>query len=94
VERGIGNASLIKRNQIGTVTETLDAMAICRRAGYRQFVSHRSGETEDTFIADLAEGTGRGHLKSGAPARGERVAKYNRLLEIAAAQPALRYGMP
>jgi len=94
IERGIGNASLIKLNQIGTVTETLDAMAICRRAGYRQFVSHRSGETEDTFIADLAVGTGCGHLKSGAPARGERVAKYNRLLEIAAAQPGLRYGMP
>jgi enolase len=94
IARGIANASLIKLNQIGTVTETLEAMAICRRAGYRQFVSHRSGETEDTFIADLATGTGCGHLKSGAPARGERVAKYNRLLEIAAAQPGLRYGMP
>jgi enolase len=94
IARGIGNASLIKLNQIGTVTETLEAMAICRQAGYRQFVSHRSGETEDTFIADLAVGTGCGHLKSGAPARGERVAKYNRLLEIAAAQPGLRYGMP
>jgi enolase len=94
IERGIANASLIKLNQIGTVTETLEAMAICRRAGYRQFVSHRSGETEDHFIADLAVGTGCGHLKSGAPARGERVAKYNRLLEIAAAQPAMRYGMP
>ena len=94
IKRGIANAALIKRNQIGTVTETLEAMAICRRAGYRQFVSHRSGETEDHFIADLAVGTGCGHLKSGAPARGERVAKYNRLLEIAAAQPALRYGMP
>ncbi len=94
IERGIGNASLIKLNQIGTVTETLEAMRICRQAGYRQFVSHRSGETEDTFIADLAVGTGCGHLKSGAPARGERVAKYNRLLEIAAAAPELRYGMP
>jgi enolase len=94
IERGIANASLIKLNQIGTVTETLQAMAVCRKAGYRQFVSHRSGETEDTFIADLAVGTGCGHLKSGAPARGERVAKYNRLLEIAAAAPALRYGMP
>jgi enolase len=94
IARGIANASLIKLNQIGTVTETLEAMAICREAGYRQFVSHRSGETEDTFIADLATGTGCGHLKSGAPARGERVAKYNRLLEIAAAQPALGYGMP
>ena len=94
IARGIGNASLIKLNQIGTVTETLEAMAVCRQAGYRQFVSHRSGETQDTFIADLATGTGCGHLKSGAPARGERVAKYNRLMEIAAAQPGLRYGMP
>ncbi|HEY5355391.1 MAG TPA: phosphopyruvate hydratase [Streptosporangiaceae bacterium] len=90
----IGNASLIKLNQIGTVTETLQAMAVCRRAGYRQFVSHRSGETEDSFIADLAVGTGCGHLKSGAPARGERITKYNRLMEIAATAPALRYGMP
>jgi enolase len=94
IARGIGNAALIKLNQIGTVTETLEAVAICGQAGYRQFVSHRSGETEDTFIADLAVGTGCGHLKSGAPARGERVAKYNRLLEIAAAHPGLRYGMP
>ena len=93
IERGIANASLIKLNQIGTVTETLEAMRICRQAGYRQFVSHRSGETEDSFIADLAVGTGCGHLKSGAPARGERTAKYNRLLAIAAAAPALRYGM-
>jgi enolase len=93
IERGIANASLIKLNQIGTVTETLEAMRICRQAGYRQFVSHRSGETEDTFIADLAVGTGCGHLKSGAPARGERTAKYNRLLEIAAAEPGLRYGL-
>jgi enolase len=93
IERGIANASLIKLNQIGTVTETLAAMAVCRNAGYRQFVSHRSGETEDSFIADLAVGTGCGHLKSGAPARGERTAKYNRLLEIAAAPAGLRYGM-
>jgi enolase len=93
IERGIGNAALIKLNQVGTVTETLEVMAVCRRAGYRQFASHRSGETEDTFIADLAVGTGCGHLKSGAPARGERTAKYNRLLEIAATAPGLRYGM-
>jgi len=92
VKRGIANASLIKLNQIGTVTETLEAMAVCRDAGYGQFVSHRSGETEDTFIADLAVGTGCGHLKSGAPARGERTAKYNRLLEIAATSK-LPYGM-
>jgi enolase len=93
IARGIGNSALIKLNQIGTVTETLQAMAICRDAGYRQFVSHRSGETEDHFIADLAVGAGCGHLKTGAPARGERVAKYNRLMEIAASEPALRYGM-
>ena len=93
IARGIGNSALIKLNQIGTVTETLEAMAICREAGYRQFVSHRSGETEDHFIADLAVGTGCGRLKTGAPARGERVAKYNRLMEIAASAPALRYGM-
>ncbi|MGH3299560.1 MAG: phosphopyruvate hydratase [Trebonia sp.] len=92
IERGIANASLIKLNQIGTVTETLEAMAVCRNAGYRQFMSHRSGETEDSFIADLAVGTGCGHLKSGAPARGERTAKYNRLLEIAATS-GLRYAM-
>ncbi len=91
---GIGNASLIKLNQIGTVTETLEAMAVCRRAGYRQFVSHRSGETEDHFIADLAVGTGSGQIKTGAPARGERVAKYNRLIEIAAGEPGLPYGSP
>ena len=90
---GIGNSALIKLNQIGTVTETLEAMAVCRRAGYRQFVSHRSGETEDPFIADLVVGTGSGRLKSGAPARGERTAKYNRLIEIAATSPGLRYGM-
>jgi enolase len=94
IARGIGNAALIKLNQIGTVTETLEAMAICRAAGYRQFVSHRSGETEDSFIADLAVGSGCGQLKAGAPARGERVAKYNRLLEIAASAPGLHYGRP
>jgi len=93
ISRGIGNAALIKVNQIGTVTETLEAMAVCRRGGYAQFVSHRSGETTDTFIADLATGSGCGELKTGAPARGERVAKYNRLLEIAAAERSLPYGL-
>ena len=93
IERGIANSALIKLNQIGTVTETLEAMAVCRRAGYRQFVSHRSGETEDPFIADLAVGTGAGRLKSGAPARGERITKYNRLIEIEATASGLRYGM-
>jgi len=93
ISRGIGNAALIKVNQIGTVTETLEAMAVCRGGGYAQLVSHRSGETTDTFIADLATGSGCGELKTGAPARGERVAKYNRLLEIAADQPSLQYGL-
>ena len=74
-------------NQIGTVTETLEAMAVCREAGYAAMISHRSGETEDSFIADLAVGSGCGQLKSGAPARGERVAKYNRILEIADTAP-------
>lgn len=93
IAAGVGNASLIKVNQIGTVTETLEAIAVCRRGGYAQFVSHRSGETTDTFIADLAVGTGCGQLKTGAPARGERVAKYNRLIEIAASHPVLPYGL-
>ena len=90
---GIGNSALIKLNQIGTVTETLQAMAICHRAGYTQMVSHRSGETPASFIADLAVGTGCGQLKTGAPARGERVAKYNRLMEISAHHPDLPYGL-
>jgi enolase len=94
IDERIANAALIKLNQIGTVTETLEAMSVCRRAGYGQMVSHRSGETPDSFIADLAVATGCGQLKTGAPARGERVAKYNRLLEIAAARPDLPYGPP
>jgi enolase len=89
----VGNAALIKVNQVGTVTETLAAMTVCREAGWAQMVSHRSGETEDTFIADLAVGSGCGQLKSGAPARGERVAKYNRLIEIERAD-ALAFGLP
>jgi enolase len=90
---GIANAALIKVNQIGTVTETLEAMRICHEAGYGQMVSHRSGETPDTFIADLAVATGCGQIKTGAPARGERVAKYNRLVRIAAERPDLAYGL-
>ncbi|MGW5115286.1 phosphopyruvate hydratase [Streptomyces noursei] len=90
----IGNSALIKVNQIGTVTETLQAMALCRADGYTQMVSHRSGETPDAFIADLAVGTGCGQIKSGAPARGERIAKYNRLLEIGDAHhDGLPYGL-
>jgi enolase len=91
IGRGVANAALIKVNQIGSVTETLAAMTVCRDAGYAAMVSHRSGETEDSFIADLAVGSGCGQLKSGAPARGERVAKYNRLLEIADAEPAIPF---
>ncbi len=82
IERGVGNSILIKLNQIGTLTETLDTIKIAREAGYRAVISHRSGETEDTFIADLAVATGVGQIKTGAPARSERVAKYNQLLRI------------
>jgi enolase len=82
VERHVANSILIKPNQIGTLTETLETISLARKAGYRAVISHRSGETEDTFIADLAVGTGVGQIKCGAPARSERVAKYNRLLRI------------
>ncbi|MGC4083707.1 MAG: phosphopyruvate hydratase [Vicinamibacterales bacterium] len=82
IARGIGNAALIKLNQIGTVTETLEAMDVAHQAGYRTIVSHRSGETEDTFIADLAVAAGAAYIKSGSMARSERVAKYNQLLRI------------
>ena len=82
IEEKSANASLIKLNQIGTVSETLDAVALCRKAGWRTFLSHRSGETTDSFLADLAVATACGQLKSGSACRGERMAKYNRLLEI------------
>jgi enolase len=82
IESGIANSILIKVNQIGTLTETLETMATARQAGYSTVISHRSGETEDTFIADLAVATGAGQIKTGAPSRSERVAKYNRLLRI------------
>jgi enolase len=82
IERGVANSILIKLNQIGTLTETLDTIAIAHGAGYRAVISHRSGETEDTFIADLVVATGVGQIKTGAPARSERVAKYNQLLRI------------
>ncbi len=92
ISSNIANAALIKLNQIGTVSETLEAMRICREGGYAAMVSHRSGETEDSFIADLAVGSGCGQIKTGAPARGERVAKYNRLLEIADSEPSIAFG--
>ncbi len=82
IEMGAGNAILIKLNQIGTLSETLAAMDMAARAGFASMVSHRSGETEDTFIADLAVATGCGQIKTGAPSRSERVAKYNQLLRI------------
>ena len=82
IEQGIANSILIKVNQIGTLSETLEAIQIARDAGYTTVISHRSGETEDTTIADLAVGTGAGQIKTGAPARSDRIAKYNRLLRI------------
>jgi enolase len=93
ISKKVGNSALIKVNQIGTISETLQAIAVCRAAGYTQFVSHRSGETVDTFIADLAVASGCGQIKTGAPARGERVAKYNRLSAIEAEVPTLPYGL-
>ncbi|HEV2967838.1 MAG TPA: phosphopyruvate hydratase [Candidatus Dormibacteraeota bacterium] len=84
IEKGVANSLLVKVNQIGTLTETLDAIDLARRSGYSSVISHRSGETEDTTIADLAVATGAGMIKTGAPARSERVAKYNRLLSIEA----------
>lgn len=82
IDLGVGNSLLVKVNQIGTLTETLDAISLAQRSGYTTMVSHRSGETEDTTIADLAVATNAGQIKTGAPARSERVAKYNRLLVI------------
>jgi enolase len=82
IESGVGNAILIKVNQIGTLTETLEAIEMARAAGYLSVISHRSGETEDTFIADLAVGTGAGQIKTGSASRSDRIAKYNQLLRI------------
>ena len=82
IDLGVGNSILVKVNQIGTLTETLEAIAMAREAGYTAVMSHRSGETEDTTIADLAVATGCGQIKTGAPSRSDRVAKYNQLLRI------------
>jgi enolase len=82
IEEGVGNAILVKVNQIGTLTETLEAIELARARGYAAVISHRSGETEDTTIADLAVATGAGQIKTGAPSRSDRVAKYNQLLRI------------
>ena len=82
IDRGVGNSILVKLNQIGTVSETLETVRLAQRHGYGAYMSHRSGETEDTFIADLAVATGCGHIKTGSGCRGERTAKFNRLLRI------------
>ncbi len=82
ISLGVGNAILVKVNQIGTLTETLDAIDLARRSGYAAIISHRSGETEDTTIADLAVAVNAGQIKTGAPSRTDRVAKYNQLLRI------------
>jgi enolase len=82
IKTGCANAILVKLNQIGTLTETLEAVAMAQRHGYKAIISHRSGETEDTFIADLAVATNSGQIKTGSLSRSERIAKYNRLLKI------------
>jgi enolase len=82
IRKGIANAILLKVNQIGTLTETLEAVELAKRAGYGTVISHRSGETEDAFVADLAVGVNAGQIKTGSLARGERTAKYNQLLRI------------
>jgi enolase len=82
IDRCASNAVLVKLNQIGTVTETLEAVSLAKEAGWGTVISHRSGETEDTTVADLAVATAAGQIKAGAPSRGERTAKYNRLLRI------------
>ena len=82
IKEGVANAILIKLNQIGSVTETIDAIELARKAGYNSIISHRSGETEDTFIADLAVATGAGQIKTGSASRTDRIAKYNQLLRI------------
>jgi enolase len=82
IKKGLANAVLVKVNQVGTLTETLEAVELAKRAGYGTIISHRSGETEDTFIADLAVAVNAGQIKAGSLARGERTAKYNQLLRI------------
>jgi enolase len=95
IREGVANAILIKLNQIGTVSETLAAIELAKSAGYRVIVSHRSGETEDPFIADLAVATSVGQIKTGSACRSERIAKYNRLLRIAEELgPTALYGRP
>ena len=93
IERGIANAILVKVNQIGTLTETLTAVEMAHKAGYRAVMSHRSGETEDSTIADLAVATNCGQIKTGSLSRSDRIAKYNQLLRIEEGLgSAARYG--
>lgn len=92
IDEGVANAILIKVNQIGTLTETLDAIELAHRNSYRTMISHRSGETEDVFISDLAVAVNSGQIKTGAPCRGERTAKYNQLLRIEEEIRGSRYG--
>ena len=82
IDENVANAVLVKVNQIGTLTETLETIEVARQAGYSSIISHRSGETEDTTIADIAVATNAGQIKTGAPSRSDRVAKYNQLLRI------------
>jgi enolase len=92
IERGVANAILVKVNQIGTLSETLEAIRLAQRAGYRAVVSHRSGETEDPFIADLAVAVNAGQIKTGSLSRSDRLSKYNQLLRIEEELgPAARY---
>ena len=94
IEAGIANSILIKPNQVGTLTETMDTVHVAKNAGYRFILSHRSGDTEDTTIADIAVALGAGFIKTGAPCRSERVAKYNRLLRIESSlNCSARYGI-
>ena len=93
IDKGIANSILIKVNQIGTLSETLDAMRLARQAGYTTVISHRSGETEDTTIADLAVATAAGQIKTGSLCRSDRVAKYNRLLRIEDHSSAIYKGL-
>ena len=94
IDQGIANALLVKLNQIGSVTETLDAVEMARQAGYASVISHRSGETEDTTIADLAVATCAGQIKTGSASRSDRTAKYNQLLRIESALGAPRFARP
>ena len=92
IRRNAANAVLIKPNQIGTLTETMETIALAQAAGYGVVLSHRSGGTCDSFLADLAVAAGCGQIKAGAPSRGERVAKYNRLLAIEEMNPKRSFG--